>query len=296
LFHLQGHRGARGVHPENTLPSFEAAFDAGVSSIETDLHLTRDRVIVLHHDAFLDSSPNTLISQICLNDLRRYRIDRNPDPRRFPDQRAIVTPLAKRFAQRHGVYPFGIPTLSELFQFVEDYAGDAGEQVGKTPWQRQRARHVRFDLELKRVPFHPEAIGDGFDGTSPGVLEECLVDTVRHANAVMRTTVRSFDHRSVRFLRRMEPGLTGAVLIAETTPIAPAELVERADASFYCPDYRFVDADVVRQIRAAGAQILPWTVNHSAEWQRLIDWGVDGITTDLPARLGEYLRERGVAY
>src|SRR3954470_9863897 len=96
-FNLQGHRGARGLRPENTLPSFEAALDCGVTSIETDLHLTRDGVPVLCHDSHLSdricrpvegakfSLARPLpISGLTLAQLRRYRADRNPDPARFP--------------------------------------------------------------------------------------------------------------------------------------------------------------------------------------------------------------------
>jgi glycerophosphoryl diester phosphodiesterase len=296
LFHLQGHRGARAIHPENTLPSFEAALDAGVSSIETDLHLTRDGVAVLVHDAVLHDSAGTLVSQTTLAELRRCRADRNPDPRRFPDQNAVVTPLAALFAEQHALEPYGIPTLEELLRFTADYAGALGERAGKTAAQRQRARCVVFDLELKRVPFHPEAIGDRFDGTSPGLLEEGLVEAVRRAEVAARTVVRSFDHRCVRILRQMEPSLTGAILIAETAPVEPAELVERADAQVYCPGYLFVDAALVRQVRAAGARVLPWTVNEPEHWQRLLDWGVDGLTTDVPDRLARYLSDRGIAF
>jgi glycerophosphoryl diester phosphodiesterase len=281
LFHLQGHRGARGIHPENTLPSFEAAFDAGVTSIETDLHLTRDGVLVLYHDPFLE---DTLLSRLPLAELRRYCAGRNPDPLRFPDQRPLVTPLAAEFAQRHGLHPYGIPTLAELLQFAAEYAAARG------------TRPVWFDLELKRVPFHPETMGDGFDGAKPGLLEERLVEEVRRGDVAARTVVRSFDHRCVGLLRRMEPLLTGAILIAETRPVAVAELLERADAAIYCPDYRFVDAEIVRQVHAAGARVLPWTVNEPEHWQRLLDWGVDGVTTDYPDRLGNYLRERGIKY
>jgi len=90
--------------------------------------------------------------------------------------------------------------------------------------------------------------------------------------------------------------LTGAVLIAETAPIAPAELVERAEAQVYCPGYLFLDEMQVRQVHEAGARVLPWTVNQPEHWQRLLDWGVDGITTDMPDRLAAYLRARGVAF
>jgi len=308
LFHLQGHRGARALYPENTLPSFEAAFDAGVRSIETDVHRTRDGVAVLCHDPLLCDPPYSLlrpestapfaqpVSRLTLAELRGYRADGNPDPRRFPDQSAAVTPLAALFAEQHGLHPYGIPTLEDLLQFTAAYAGELGARAGKSERQRQRAERVLFDLELKRVPFHPETINDRYDGSTPGLLEESIVETVRQAGVVARTVVRSFDHRCVRLLRRMEPGLTGAVVIAETAPVAPAELVERADAQMYCPSYLFLDEAIVRQVRSAGALVLPWTVNQPEHWQRLIDWGVDGITTDVPNRLARYLSERGIAF
>jgi glycerophosphoryl diester phosphodiesterase len=309
-FNLQGHRGARALKPENTLPSFEVALDAGVGSIETDIHLTRDGVAVLYHDALLvdppcapirpeaaaSLGPFPLVSRFALAELRGYRADRNPNPRRFPNQDAAVTPLAARFAEQHHIDPYTIPTLDELLRFTADYAGESGARAGKSEEQRQRARTVLFDLELKRVPFHPETIGDHFDGVTPSLLEERIVEAVRRAGVVARTTVRSFDHRCVRLLRRMEPGLTGAVLVAETVPVSPGELVERAEAQVYCPGYLFVDAALVRQVHAAGARVLPWTVNQAEHWQRLLDWGVDGITTDAPDRLAAYLRERGIVY
>jgi glycerophosphoryl diester phosphodiesterase len=310
LFELQGHRGARAIYPENTLPSFEAALDVGVSSIETDVHLTRDGVAVLCHDPLLCDPPcrplrpgsaassamPPLVSRLTLADLRGYRADRNPDPSRFLDQSAVVTPLAALFAEQHGLHPYCIPTLEELLRFTAAYAGELGVRAGKSEMQRQRARSVVFDLELKRVPFHPEIINDGYDGTSPGLLEKCIVETVRRAGVTTRTTVRSFDHRCVRLLRKMEPALTGAVLIVETAPVAPAELIERADAQVYCPGYLFVDEAIVRQVHSAGARVLPWTVNQPEHWQRLLDWGVDGITTDVPDRLARYLGERGIAF
>jgi glycerophosphoryl diester phosphodiesterase len=309
LFNLQGHRGARALHPENTLPSFEAALDAGVSSIETDVHLTRDGVAVLCHDPLICDPPCTLlqlgaalpatpllVSQLTVEELRGYRADGNPDPRRFADQVALVTPLAALFAEQWGLEPYGIPTLEELLQFTAAYAGELGARAGKSPMQRQQARKVIFDLELKRVPFHPESINDRFDGTKPGLLEERIVEAVRRAGVAKRTTVRSFDHRCIRLLRRMEPDLTGAILMAETAPLSPAELVERADAQLYCPAYLFLDETIVRQVQAAGARVLPWTVNQPEHWQRLLEWGVDGITTDFPNHLARYLTECGVAF
>src|SRR5262245_41350734 len=112
-FNLQGHRGARGLRPENTLPSFEAALDAGVTSIETDLHLTRDDRVVLCHDPVVGGR---LVRQQTLEELRRFRVDQNPDPTRFPTQDAGFTPGAAAFAQRRGIEAYGVPTLEDLIE------------------------------------------------------------------------------------------------------------------------------------------------------------------------------------
>ncbi len=302
-FDLQGHRGARGLRPENTLPSFEAALDVGVTSIETDLHLTRDGVVVLCHDPRLASPPvadapgsPAAIRSLDLAQLRRFRANRNPDPARFPDQDAAVTPLADAFAQARGLDPYGIPTLEDFLAFVLAYGGAEGERAGKTEAQRRRAAALWFDLEIKRIPFHPEAIGDGYDGSKPGPLEERVAAAARAAGVVGRTRVRSFDHRAVAVLKSLEPGLTGAVLVADTAPMDPAELARRAGADLFCPSFAFVDEDLVGRAHAGGVRVVPWTVNEPDHWRRLLDWGVDGLTTDFPDRLAAFLRDRGVVF
>jgi glycerophosphoryl diester phosphodiesterase len=294
-FNLQGHRGARGLRPENTLPSFEAALDAGVTSIETDLHLTREGVVVLCHDPVVGDS-RELVRSVVLPELRRYRMDHNPDRARFPDQDPTVTPLAARFASQHGFDAYAIPTLAELFAFTAAYTGELGQQVGKSEAQRARAARVRFDLELKRVPFHPEVIGDTFTGEVPALLERRVLEAVLAAGVVDRTAVRSFDHRSVRLLCEMEPRLVGGVLISGTAPIAPANLAWWARARQYLPEYHFLDRALVKQAQAEGAQVVPWTVNHPDHWHTLLDWGVDGLTTDFPDRLARELRTRGIDF
>jgi glycerophosphoryl diester phosphodiesterase len=310
LFDLQGHRGARGLRPENTLPSFEAALDAGVTTIETDLHRTRDGIPVLCHDPLVTDrlydlvepdvapppSERPAVSALTVRQLRAYRASRNPDSVRFPDQKAEVTPLAHLFAELQGMDPYAVPTLADLFAFAAAYAGELGECAGKTAAQRERVVRVRFDLELKRVPFFPEAIGDAFDGTSSGPLDQRLVEEVRAAGVVKRTAVRSFDHRSVRALRMLEPELTGVVLVADTAPIALEALAREVGARVYAPSFAFLDEGLVRHLRGAGLRVVPWTVNEPEQWERLLAWGVDGMTTDYPDRLAGFLRERGVAH
>src|SRR5712692_5118743 len=127
-FELQGHRGARGLKSENTLPSFEVAFDLGVSSIETDVHLTADDVPILFHDSQVShrfhrhihdetvghplQSP---IRSLPLAAIRGYQVDRDPELCPVPNQNNQATCLALLFADRQGIYPFTPPTLAELF-------------------------------------------------------------------------------------------------------------------------------------------------------------------------------------
>jgi glycerophosphoryl diester phosphodiesterase len=207
-FDLQGHRGARGLKSENTLPSFEVAFDLGVSSVETDVHLTADGVPILFHDAqvssrkcqvipdskAVDPASRPAISSLTLAQMRGYRADLNPDLLCFPDQDNKATPLALKFAESRGIDPFAPPTLIELFAFAAAYAGDLGKEFGKSDEQRSRAAKIRFDLELKRVPFRPAVIGDAFDGHTAGVLEQRVIQVIREAGMLDSSRVLIFDN------------------------------------------------------------------------------------------------------
>jgi glycerophosphoryl diester phosphodiesterase len=309
-FDLQGHRGARGLKPENTLPAFETAFDIGVTSVETDVHLTADGQPVLYHDhavtdrlcrALLrapgpDPTLRPPLSSLTLAELRGYCADRNPDLSRFPIQDAAVTPVAAAFAAERGIDPYTPPTLDDLFAFAAAYAGQLGTTAGKAERQQERAGEVRFDLELKRVPSRPQVMGDGYDGSAATLLEERVVQAVRRAGVLGRTSVRSFDHRCVLHLRALEPGLQTAVLVSGTAPVDPASLARAAGADSYCPNAEFLDELQIRQLQGAGVRVLAWTVNDPEQWLVLLGWGVDGITSDYPDRLARVLRERGVEF
>lgn len=296
---VQGHRGARGLLPENTLPSFEIALDLGVTSIETDVHLTKDDEAVLFHDPRLtdrlcsarpghappDVATQPLVRSLTLTELRGYRIGGPALP---------ATLLAAHFARERNLDPYGIPTIGEFLEFALAYAGPIGAELGKTATQRERAGRLWIDLELKRVPFTPETIGDGFDGTTPALLERTVVTALRQAGLVNRARVRSFDHRSVRALRRLEPALATGLLVHQTALAEIGKILEAGQADLFCPDYEFVDAEIVHQVHAAGKRILPYTVNEPNDWARLLDWGVDGVTTDYPDRLLQWLADREV--
>lgn len=309
-FDLQGHRGARGLRPENTLPSFEVALDLLVSSVETDIHLTKDGVPVLCHDETLTPAHARVlpgaavpppmfypkISNLTLGQVRGYLVDLNPDASTFGKQSNAPTPVAQAFAMERAIPLYGIPTLEDLFAFVAAYAGRVGRQTKKTDVQRRQANQLRFNLEVKRVPFRPSFIGDLFDGCTAGELEKRIIQTARQAGVLERIVIQSFDHRVLRSVRQVEPAMRTAALIANTAPIAPARLVQDAGAQVYSPEFTFVDERQVRQLQEAGIAVVPYTVNEPGDMSRLLTWGVDGMITDYPDRLIPLLKSRQLRF
>ena len=177
----QGHRGARGLKPENSLPAFETALDLGVTTLELDLHYTADGVVVVWHDPAIDKSkcgldPNSdveapdpdslvkwgeglMISQLTFEQIQAYRCDRNPDPDRFPEQNSNPTTLAGA--------DYGIISLAELFDFVSTVQSSRCRRA--TP-NSLNANQVQFNIETKRKPDQPKVIDDGFDGENAGAI------------------------------------------------------------------------------------------------------------------------------
>jgi glycerophosphoryl diester phosphodiesterase len=274
------------------LPAFEYALDLEVTTLELDLHLTQDGVVVVTHDDWVGqnchlvgettaSSPPQ-ISRLSLAQLKQYRCDLNPDPGRFPDQQPEPMPLAGD--------NYAIPTLEELFQFVETYA-NAGS---KSDSQRQRAAGVHFNLETKRTPDAPELIGDDFDGRRPGLFEQEIVALVEAYGLVDRVIIQSFDHRSITVIPQLNPAIATAALTSQ--PVDPADIAAQTSARIWSPDYRRLTAEAITAAHEAGLQVIPWTVNDPTLMANLIDLGVDGLITDYPNLLAEILQERGITY
>ncbi len=287
---VQGHRGARGLQPENTLPAFETALDLGVDTLELDLHFTSDGQLVVWHDPIVppdkcrldpDQSiagpdlneaddASILIAGFTRDELRAYSCDKNPDQNRLPDQQATATGLAGDSYQ--------IVTLGELFDFVARYA----EAEGKTPEQRAGAAAVMFNVETKRVEGSPETINDGFDGVNPGPFELTLLQLIADRGLEDRVVVQSFDHRSLRAIRSVDSSIRLAALTSRNVPFS-ADFAAFAD--IWSPDYRAVSSTSLAAAHQAGLEVIPWTVNDLADMSRLIELGVDGLITDRPDTL-----------
>lgn len=285
---VQGHRGARGLRPENTLPSFELALDLGVTTLELDLHYSADGRVIVWHDPVIDPdkcglSPTAAVGvpdpeasddvdlavrNLTAGQLADYACDRNPDQGRFPEQRPDPGDLAGD--------DYRIVTLGELFAFVADYAASGL----KTEAQRTNAANVTFNIETKRDPADPDAIGDGFDGQQAGPFELAVLGVVAAAGLEHRVIVQSFDHRSLRAIAATESLVRLAPLTRDRVR-DPGQYAEWG-AFIWSPRATTLSADAVELAHGAGLLVVPWTVNDLLEMEELISMGVDGIITDRP--------------
>ena len=273
-YDLQGHRGARGLRPENTIPSFEAALDYGVDTLELDLHWSADEQLIVWHDATVDpakcripedGSGSPRVRELTANELGTLTCDLNPDRSRFPDQTAAPGEL--------GGNRYGIATLSNVLDFVGQYAAS---DLKPSP-RRSNAKLVRFNIETKRGG---GAIDDGFDGAHAGPFERALVELVRSRGIADRTTIQSFDHRSLWAVHALEPTIALAALTETST--ADVEGLHRRGATIWSPNHEGLTKAAIDSAHALGVRVIPWTVNDPSTMQNLLELGVDGLITDRP--------------
>ena len=257
---IQGHRGARGHLPENTLPAFSLAIEMGVSTLELDVGITRDGVVVIHHDRRLNPDlargpdgewvrpPAPTLHSLSFQELGRYDVGRirphSDYERRFPKQQPLDGAR--------------IPRLAELFELAR-----------KTP--------VRFNIELKLLASHPD------ETLPPEPFVRAVIAEVRGHAMASRATLQSFDWRAVKEAERQAPEIATAYLTeARDSDLAK---VRAAGARTWSPDYRALTKAMLDEAHAAGLRVVAWTVNEPRDIARLIDWGVDGIISDYPDRV-----------
>ena len=292
-FDLQGHRGARGLAPENTLAAFERALAIGVTTLEMDAAVTADGVVVVSHDAALDpaitrdangrwlTARGAPIRTLTLAEVQGFDVGRI-DPasryaRQFPEQSA-------RDGER-------IPTLAAVFAKVKALGADG----------------VRFNIETKIDPTRPD------ETLAPEPFVRALLAVIAVAGMSERVMIQSFDWRTLAIVQRLAPGMptvylttrdkrfdtladgtwTGGRRLADYPSVA--HMVKAAGGTIWSPQYRGITERDVAGAHALGLQVIPWTVNDVSDAERLIGWGVDGLISDRPDRMREAMQRRGIA-
>jgi len=297
-FDLQGHRGARGLAPENTLEGFETALRIGVATLELDLAMTKDGVLVVSHDRRLNpdhtrgpdgqflAREGPSIRSLTFAEVRQYDVGRLKPG----------TDYAKTFPEQKSADGARIPALTELF--------DLAKRLG--------ANHVRFNIETKITPT------SGAETPDPETFAAAVAKAVREAGLVGRVSVQSFDWRTLMALKRIAPEIERVCLTAEAisfdtirrgAPLLPRwtahlyiddfagsvpRMVAAAGCQVWSPLYRNAKAGEIAAAKALGLKVIPWTVNDPAHMEHLIALGVDGIITDYPDRLRAVMAALGM--
>ena len=269
VFDLQGHRGARGLLPENTIPAFLRALDLGVETLELDVVVSADGIVVVSHEPWMnaeicahpDGRPVAPAEAEALNlyrmpyaEIARYDCGRRRHPR-FPEQ--APTPAVK-------------PRLADVIAAADAHARAAGRPL------------PRYNVETKARP-----AWDGIYTPDPDAFAAAVVDVIWTAGAFERASIQSFDARTLRATYRIARAMPLVLLVEAGAPEATfAENLAGLGVKphTYSPAFALVTPALVAEAHAAGVRIVPWTVNERADMQRLVAMGVDGLITDYPDR------------
>lgn len=293
-FDVQGHRGARGLAPENTLAAFRTALNLGVDTLELDTGITRDGHMVVAHDQRLNAdiarnaagewitAPGPAIRSLTLAELQRYDVGRLKPGSKY----------AAGFAEQRAVDGERIPTLDAVFELVKSQRNDT----------------VRFNIETKLVPQEPDL------ALEPEAFAAALLQVIDHHGMRARVSVQSFDWRTLQAMRKLAPDVPTVALTAQRSFLdniadgrwtsglklgdhgnSVPKMVKALGATTWSPYHADVSEANLAEAHALGLKVVPWTVNEPAQMDRLIAWGVDGLISDYPDRLRAALARRSPA-
>lgn len=254
---IEGHRGARARYPENTMPAFRYAKQAGADVLELDLAVTKDNVLVVSHDATINPSICTggptglVIHSLTYAELQKYDCGKLKNPR-FPNQ--IPVPGTK------------IPTLDEVLKLAH-------------------SSKIRFNIEIKSSPSNPEW------SPAPDEFAQLVFLAIQKHGLADRVVVQSFDFRTLHAMKKIAPQIQLSALYAGP-PRSFVSIAQEAGAQIVSPEHRLVTPEEVAEAHQAGIKVVAWTPNTPAEWEKLVQAKVDGIITDDPEALRQYLRAR----
>lgn len=261
---FQGHRGCRGLMPENTIPGFLHALDLGVTTLELDVVITKDhRVICSHepwysHEIALDPMGNTIaeadeknhkIYHLDYAETTNYDVGTKYHPR-FPDQKKM-------------------PAYKPLLEAVIDSAEAHAKKTNRAlPY---------YNIETKITP-----AGDGVFHPTPEVFSELILEILYDKGIAERSIIQSFDPRTLQYIRKNHPKIKLALLVENQNSIENNIGGLGFIPDIYSPDFTLVNEETIEFCRQKNMKIIPWTVNELSDMQKLVQLGVDGIISDYP--------------
>lgn len=265
-FDIEGHRGCRGLMPENTIPAMKKAIDLGVTTLEMDVVITRDKRVVVSHDLFFNheittkpgggfidqaEEKNYRIFGMTYEEVRAFDVGMKPHPK-FPRQ------------QKMKAYK---PLLSELLDSVQQYTSQLNRSL---PY---------FNIETKSSP-----AGDNLYHPEPPEFVELLMAVIRQKRLEERVIIQSFDFRTLQYLHEHYPAIQTAMLIDGSDKRGLDEQLKALGfvPTIYSPAHQLVTPSVVEQCHRRHLKLIPWTVDTRERINELKEMGVDGIISDYP--------------
>ncbi|MEO8403957.1 MAG: glycerophosphodiester phosphodiesterase [Chitinophagaceae bacterium] len=265
-FDKQGHRGCRGLMPENTWPAMRTALDLGVTTLEMDVVITKDKKVVLSHDQWFSRDITTKpdgsyigereerkfnIYWMTYDQVKTFDVGMKPHPR-FPDQQKMKAIK---------------PLLSDLVDSIKGYM------------MTSRRPFPYYNIETKTNPefdgvFHPK----------PEEFVDLLMAVIKEKNIEDHVIIQSFDFRTLQYLHKKYPQMMTAMLIEADDKRSFDEQLKDLGftPSIYSPAYELVNAKLVKSCQQNNIKVIPWTVNTKEEIDSLKKMGVDGAISDYP--------------
>jgi glycerophosphoryl diester phosphodiesterase len=268
-FDWQGHRGARGLLPENTIPSFLKALEYPVTTLELDVAVSKDNVVIVSHEPWMsekicskpDGSPvgeseamKLKIRDLTYDEIKSYDCGSRGNSR-FPEQQSM--PVYK-------------PSLLDVIGEVQKFCF-----IRALPLPQ-------FNIEIKSAPEL-----DGAFTPAPGEFARLLLEVIEQKKIASKVCIQSFDVRSLQAVKKQAPAMVTALLVENEDGFKKNLKRLGYVPEIYSPDYKLLRKRYVRKLHKRGIKVIPWTVNAAEDMRKLIRKGVDGIITDYPNLIPE---------
>lgn len=269
LVDVQGHRGCRGLLPENTIPAFEKAFQLGVTTLELDVLISKDLEVIISHEPFFHHHISTDPNGKSIEALEEKNHNLFKKTYREIKQYDVGIKSHPNFQEQEKISVHK-PSLKDMVHAIESLSREKGK--------------VFYNIELKRKPiwentYHPDV----------NTFVDLVLQTLRELNIENRTTLQCFDIECLQVLKEKSKNIPLVYLIENTNPIDINLNLLGFTPDIYSPYYKLVNRSLLDQCKQEGMKLIPWTVNDPIEMERLLSLKVDGIITDYPDRLIEII-------
>lgn len=264
---IQGHRGARGMMPENTIPAFKYALDQGVTTLEMDVVITRDKQVVVSHEPWMSSDICLMPDESRIKEEKRYNIYEMT----YAEVKAFDCGglTNTRFPEQQNI-SVSKPLLSEVISEVEKHI------------KSHTLYEVDYNIEIKSTED-----GDGKFHPKIEEFSDLVYELIDQYLPMDRVVIQSFDFRVLKYWHERYPQVRLAALVENTRSIESNLASVGFKPYIYSPYYKLLSKKKVKDLQAQKIKVIPWTVNEADEMKELVSWGIDGIITDYPNRAKE---------